>query len=246
MVNEMEFSRPDTTLNRMPLVTQHALIETIALETDHDLTKRQTSSEIDLKLGFNIKKIEEMLRTKALTIDPETLIDEWGPILHNGAQTWVGLDFQILQCSYQDLRSIFQLLKPRPNDKVIDLGAGYGRIGIFLHWYYPLTSFLGIELVRERVQEAMRIYNNLDMNPNKVMIEGDLNELVTIPQGDIYFLYDFGSEEHIKKILKLLKHVNGSILIVKGRICHNIMTKDPNWGPGIKMKKIEDIHIYYL
>ncbi len=217
----------------------------LAESIDHDLTKRKISSEIDLHLGFHIKKIEETLRTKALQINPETFFDEWGPLLHDGAQTWVGLDFQILQCTYHDLKILFNTIKPKPGNKIVDLGAGYGRMGIFLHWYYPLTSFLGIELVKERVDEANRIYKELNLQ-NKKMEVGDLSKIDELPAGDFYFIYDFGSEEHITKILNLLKNEKGKILIVKGRICYNLMQKDPHWGEGFKIKKLDDVHLFYL
>jgi len=217
----------------------------LAESIDHDLTKRKISSEIDLHLGFHIKKIEETLRTKALQIDPETYFDEWGPLLHDGAQTWVGLDFQILQCTYHDLKILFNTIKPKPGNKIVDLGAGYGRMGIFLHWYYPLTAFLGIELVKERVDEANRIYKELNLQ-NKKMEVGDLSKIDELPDGDFYFIYDFGSEEHILKILNLLKNEKGKILIVKGRICYNLMQKDPHWGEGFKIKKLDDVHLFYL
>lgn len=214
---------------------------------DHNFTKRQISSQIDLDLGFKIKNIEEILKVKALQIAPETHFDQWGPLLHNGAQTWVGLDFQILQSSYHDIKVMFDVIKPRPFQKIIDLGAGYGRIGIFLHQFYPLTHFLGIELVEERVKEANRIFANLSTS-NKEMIVGDLGKLSELPPGDIYFIYDFGSEEHLKKILELFKTSSNphSILVVKGRICRNLMLKDEYFGEGFKIKKLEDVYLYYL
>jgi hypothetical protein len=240
---EMEFSVSSQSLESRQKIEDN--FPQIIHPIDHDLTKRKISSEIDLKLGFNIKKIEETMRTKALQINPDTLFDQWGPMLHDGAQTWVGLDFQILQCTYHDLKILFDTIKPKPFQKVVDLGAGYGRMGLFLHWYYPLTEFLGIELVSERVVEANRIYEKNKLI-NKKMVVGDLSKLTELPQGDYYFIYDFGSEEHLLKILHLLKQEKGKILVIKGRICYNLMQKDPHWGEGFKIKKLEDVHLFYL
>jgi hypothetical protein len=240
----MDFNLP--ILDNIPPVKKiDDIFSRVFLPTDHDLSKRQMSSQIDLDLGFNIKKIEEILKVKALQIDPETYFDEWGPLLHNGAQTWVGLDFQILQSSYHDLKILFDIIKPRPFQKIVDLGAGYGRIGIFLHQFYPLVHFLGIELVTERVKEANRIYETLH-TLNKAMVVGDLSQLSDLPSGDVYFIYDFGSEEHIKKILELLKSTKNNILVVKGQICRNLMLRDEYFGEGFKVKKLEDLFIYYL
>lgn len=209
----------------------------------HNLTKRQISSQIDLDLGFKIKQIEQILQMKAKLLAPEKQFDQWGPTLHGGAQTWVGLDFQILQTSYHDLKSLFQMIKPLPTEKIVDLGAGYGRVGIFLHVFYPKTQFLGLELVQERVDEGNRLLQNF-RSPNKRMEVSDLNELEELPEGDIYFIYDFGSVDHIKKILHLLKHTPKRMLVVKGTIARQIMLKDEDYGEGIKVKSLEDVYIY--
>lgn len=209
----------------------------------HNLTKRQISSQIDLDLGFKIKQIEQILQMKAKLLAPEKQFDQWGPTLHGGAQTWVGLDFQILQTSYHDLKSLFEMIKPLPFEKIVDLGAGYGRVGIFLHVFYPKTQFLGLELVQERVDEGNRLLQNF-RSPNKRMEVSDLNELEELPEGDIYFIYDFGSVDHIKKILHLLKQTPKRMLVVKGTIARQIMLKDEDYGEGIKVKSLEDVYIY--
>ena len=54
------------------------------------------------------------------------------------------------------------------------------------------------------------------------------------------------TEEHLKKILNQLRALKGKILVVKGRICHNLMRKDPAWGEGFKIKKLDDVHLFYL
>lgn len=54
---------------------------------------------------------------------------------------------------YRVIRHIVQNLKPGPNDKVYDLGCGYGRLPL----YGALTTeatFIGIELLPHRVEAA--------------------------------------------------------------------------------------------
>lgn len=210
---------------------------------DHELTKRHISSQIDLALGFKIKHIEEILQTKAKMIAPEKQFDQWGPTLHGGAQTWVGLDFQILQTTYHDLKILFEVIKPMSSEKIVDLGAGYGRVGIFLHHFYPRSEFLGVELVEERVREGNRILSSLK-SFNKKMSALDLNAIEELPQGDIFFIYDFGSANHIKKILDQLKKTPKRLLVVKGRIARQMMLNDEYYGEGIKVKKLEDVYLY--
>ena len=238
--SESQFIRQSHKLNS----SLFDILEDARIFSDHALLKRKFSSEFDLALGFKIKKIEESLRAKALSIDPDSFFDKWGPLLHDGAQTWIGLDFQILQCSYHDLYQIFIALKMKPQQKIVDLGAGYGRIGIFLHHFLPTAHFLGIELVKERVEEANRIYAQNGLK-NKLMIEGDLSKLTELPSGDFYFIYDFGSEEHLLKIITLFKNDPGKTLIVKGQILRRLLEKDPFFEEGLRIKKCEDVYIYF-
>ncbi len=210
---------------------------------DHDLTKRHISSQIDQHLGFRIKHIEEILQTKAKRLAPEKQFDQWGPMLHDGAQTWVGLDFQILQTTYHDLKTIFEAIKPDFNQRIIDLGAGYGRLGIFLHHFYPRSEFLGLELVEERVKEGNRVLSQLEAISKK-MEACDLSKISELPEGDIYFIYDFGSVDHIKHILEMLKHTPKKRLVVKGKIARQVMLKDDDYGEGIKLKKLDDVYLY--
>lgn len=215
----------------------------IRLNVDHSLTKRHISSQIDLALGFRIKQTEEILQTKAKQLAPETHFDQWGPLLHGGSQTWIGLDFQILQTSYHDLMALFEIIRPRKGERVVDLGAGYGRVGVFLHHFYPQTEFLGVEIVPERVKEGNRLLESLG-SVNKELAAIDLSTLKELPAGDIYFIYDFGSSAHIKKVLEQLKHTPRRLLVVKGQIARQMMIKDEVYGEGLKVKKLEDVYIY--
>lgn len=210
---------------------------------DHSITKRHISSQIDLELGFNIKQTEEILQSKAKNLLPESQFDQWGPVLHGGAQTWVGLDFQILQTSYHDLKVMFEIIRPKAGERVVDLGAGYGRIGIFLHHFYPHSEFLGVEIVKERVDEGNRLLRTLGCH-NKKLAAIDLDKMGELPEGDIFFIYDFGSVTHIKKVLEMLKHTPRRLLIVRGQIARQIMLKDEEYGEGLKVKKLEDVYIY--
>ncbi len=239
------FNHDRISKNNLDLFCQKfPLIETYL---DNEFDKRHFSSQIDLLLGFQIKKIEETLRTEALMLEPESFFNDWGPLLHGGAQTWVGLDFQILQCNYHDLFQLFKQIPLKANQKVIDLGAGYGRMGIFLNSYYPQVVFEGYELVHERVQEGNRIYQSLGVSRGK-LFECDLSQIDELPEGNIYFIYDFGSEEHILKILNLLKNVPQGALIVKGQICRRIMEKYHIFSQedAIALKKCPDMYLYHL
>ncbi len=90
---------------------------------------------------------------------------------------------------------------------MIDLGAGYGRLGIVLQKVYPDVKFRGVEFVPERVIEAKRVYSLLNINP-EVMTEGDLTASEFFPEeADHYFVYDFGKIPHIRQLLSQLSQI---------------------------------------
>src|SRR5690606_15766709 len=85
--------------------------------------KLQHSKFLDLILDFRVSFVEEMLLYQAAGFDPDGNHETWGPKIHGGVQTWVGLDNETLQTPYCDILKILQLLKLRPYQEVIDLGA---------------------------------------------------------------------------------------------------------------------------
>ncbi len=210
---------------------------------DDGIAKRRISSQIDLSLGFRVKEIEDILKDQARKLLPESQFGQWGPALHGGAQTWVGFDFQIFQTSYHDLKAMFELIRPKAGERIVDLGAGYGRMGIYLHHFYPQTEFLGVEIVKERVDEGNRVLVALGASDKKLAAI-DLDKLTKLPLGDIFFIYDFGSVAHIERVLEQLKHTPRRLLVVKGQIAREIMLKDQAYGKGLKVKMLEDVYIY--
>ncbi len=62
----------------------------------NDVIRRQHSNHIDKILGFRLKYIEEMMVAEARGFDPDGSHESWGPNMHKGVQTWVGLDLQTL------------------------------------------------------------------------------------------------------------------------------------------------------
>jgi hypothetical protein len=173
------------------------------------IQRQQQSRLIDQKLGFRIKEIEQVLVAKAKQQGLQQHFYEYGPALHQGAQTWVGLDVQTLQTPYMDFLKLFKMCPPRPHETWIDLGAGYGRLGLMLAQYAPHTFFHGFEWVSERVSEARRIYQSWDLTHLKIehfLVDQHffLENAYPLQKNQTYFLYDFGHADHIYFILHYL------------------------------------------
>ncbi|MES2526167.1 MAG: class I SAM-dependent methyltransferase [Bdellovibrionota bacterium] len=170
----------------------------------------ESSTDIDKHFGFRVTEIETRLLEKARAMGPGGSHHTWGSLLHEGNQTWVGLHPETIQTPYSELLRMTEKLELCPGEKVVDLGAGYGRLGILLHHQYPRVKFLGIEYVPERVAEGQRIYQLQGMDPDTLTI-GDLTAGDFFPEpADHYFIYDFGKVPHIRHLLQKLSRVADS------------------------------------
>lgn len=196
--------------------------------------KLEHSKYLDLILDFRVSFVEEMLIYQAAGFDPDGNHETWGPKIHAGVQTWVGLDNETLQTPYCDILRILQLLKLRPYQEVIDLGAAYGRMGMVIGGLYPRNNFTGYEYVKERVNEGNRLYQKFAFK-NARLITADLGEAsFSLPLADVYFIYDFGQVEHIKKTLKEIEELSVRRpirVVVRGKWTKEIIEGEfPSYG----------------
>lgn len=91
---------------------------------------REHSEKLDQLLGFQIPKIEKQLLECAQSLNPGGSHKSWG---------------QILQTPYSELKQMCELLNPAPGSRLIDLWAGYGRMGPVLAGLYPEVYFVGYD-----------------------------------------------------------------------------------------------------
>jgi len=193
------------------------------------------SSEIDDSLGFRIRPIEKMLFELAKSLRPDGNLNNLGSVLHQGNQTWIGLEPETLQTPYAELREVLEILKPLKGQRIVDLGAGYGRMGIILHFLYPGVHFLGIEFVPERVNEGARVFREL--NADGELLQGDLTHAdFVLPKANYYFIYDFGKVSHIRRTLKQIENAADEqkiVVIARGAGVRSIIDHEHPWLSGV-------------
>ena len=177
-----------------------SLLESIYLPTLENYSysdARQFSRELDQKLGFQIDEIEQQ-------------------ILKNSPHTpWAGLDPQALQTPYPEIRMMLSKLDLQFGQKIIDLGTGYGRMGLVIGHFYPEVEFTGYEVSTERVNEGRRILDKIGLDFARAKSEGiqllqaDISSGgFEIPAVDVYFIYDFGDLESIIRVIDQLKQIS--------------------------------------
>lgn len=244
-----DFQKLEST--QLPLADRKLLahhLEFYQTPKTNDVISRQHATMVDKILGFRLKYIEEMLVADAMGFEPEGTHESWGPTLHNGVQTWVGLDLQTLQTPYSECLRILQLLKIRPYQHIIDLGAAYGRMGVVIGGLYLKNSFAGYEYVKARVDEGNRIYREFGFNRCHLYQQDLFDKNFELPDADIYFIYDYGQVEHIDHNLKqieVIAHKRPVKVVVRGKFARRIITDRHPWLELKYEGKLEEFFSIY-
>lgn len=177
-------------------------------------------------------EIDQLLDFKCQTIEDALLDKEQENIFSSSQQFWYGLEVQSMQTPYLELADMIRILKPGKNDTWIDLGAAYGRLGIVINILMPEMKFIGYEFVQNRVTEGNRIYSKWAFN-NSQLIQADIStDQFNIEEADLYFIYDFGSQKDIYRVLEKLRIIalkKPIKIIARGRGVKNWILMDFPW-----------------
>lgn len=175
------------------------------------------AEKLDGLFGFELEQIESDLTRSQQ---------------EEGRQFWIGLDVQSLQTPYSEIAQIIEQLNPQASQVWMDLGAAYGRLGLVLGLQRPEVRFLGYEFVQERVIEGNRIRAKWQIQ-NGDLIQADLvRDEIFFVQGDVFFLYDFGSRKDVYQVLQKLQSVAAQkpiCVVARGRGVKNWIMLDFPW-----------------
>lgn len=184
-------------------------------------TEKAHSEALDLALGFDIPEVER--RVKARAGREASLSD---------AQLWEHLSPNIFQTPYSEISRILREMAPPPGSRVVDLGAGYGRMAFVVEAFFPQVEFVGYELSRERVAEARRVFALRGLERSAIE-EADLGSPAFGPQAaGYYFLYDFGTRAAIEKCLDDLGRISRSgplVVAARGRASRDAIERGRPW-----------------
>jgi hypothetical protein len=189
-------------------------------QSDYAASKLQ-AKQLDDQLGLRCEQIEDVLfeQNKDSLFIP-------------GQEFWYGLEIQSLQTPYSEVVEMINFLKPQAGDCWLDLGAGYGRMGITLGFLRPDVQFIGYEFVQARVEEGNRIFSEWDLSSAQMKQADISKDDFQLDRANLYFLYDFGSKDDIYKVLEKLRLVakNQSIQVVaRGRGVRSWIFMDCPW-----------------
>lgn len=214
-----------------------------------DQAYRQHARSVDKILGFAVQDLENHLVLQARSVLPNGSFEYWGPALHEGAQTWVGLDPQTLNTPYGVLKRICDVLKLRAGELVVDLGAALGRLGVVMHQCAPRAHFLGLEYVGERVDEAQRIYRKWGMENARCEVQDLFAQEFSLPEADVFFIYDYGRHDHINATLAQIQVLAKSKrvrVVARGQATNRLISLHHAWlEESFSGTEVENFKIYH-
>jgi hypothetical protein len=141
-------------------------------------------------------------------------------------ETWCS-GHSMPQSAYRRIYRILSAVNPQPGQTVIDLGAGYGRVGVVVGLMFPGVKFIGYEIVPERVQEANRVFRGLGISEDVQSITQDLSDPnFRLPYSEYYYYWSPVRSETGRRVLSQIQEA------VQGRPGSRILSYDRGWMAG--------------
>ena len=126
----------------------------------------------------------------------------------NGQKLYTQINSDTLGTPFAHMENIFKLSELKDGETVIDLGSGFGNVGIYLGLKRPMNSFIGHEIIRERHDEAERVKEYYELNSicfqNSDICQLDEANLIA---GDQFVLYDPLSLPMLNELLGKMKNI---------------------------------------
>lgn len=113
-----------------------------------------------------------------------------------------------VQSSYATTILALRYLNLPKGSRFIDLGSGYGRIGLVVGLMRPDIQFLGYEFVKERVDIANKASGHFSLDKHVNFITQDLSlPSFKIPVADTYYIFDSFTEATYATVMDQLQEM---------------------------------------
>jgi hypothetical protein len=192
------------------------------------------AQKLDAALGIDVQACEREILERE-------------PCSASERAAWRGLPPHVLLTPYCELAQAVEECGLEREAHWVDLGAAYARLGHVLGELRSQARFTGIELVLERAKEGERALRARGLTRARV-VQADL-ESCDIPEGDVYFLYDFGALSGIRRVLSALQaHARQRPLriVARGRFTqHEIERAHPWLSKVVKPLRHPKYSVYF-
>lgn len=125
-----------------------------------------------------------------------------------------------VQSGYSSILLALENLGLKEGAQVVDLGSGFGRVGLVCSMLRPDLAFTGYEYVPHRVDVSNRATAALRLEDSLIFKTQDLSlKSFNIPSADVFYLYDPFSKETYDYVLEQIVEVSLSkriAIVTKG------------------------------
>ncbi len=114
-----------------------------------------------------------------------------------------------VQSGYSTILLALEGINAKRGSKIVDLGSGYGRVGLVCALLRPDLDFTGYEYVPHRVVVSNKACDFLDLGDSLNFEVQDLSlASFKIPIADIYYLYDPFTKETYRYVLEQIVEIS--------------------------------------
>lgn len=200
-------------------------------ELEHQLS--MAKQELGLHLGLSLYRTFDKLD---LVFNLDYMADKGmvSPIgnterLYEGAGVGV-------QSGYSTAVTALRYLNLKKGSRFVDLGSGYGRVGLVVGLMRPDIEVIGYEYVPHRVNIATTAAQKLDIDKHVTFLVQDLSAPdFKIPIADTYYIYDSFSEDTYQHVISQLLKIameRKITIVTKGNARQRFETPEqkPHWS----------------
>lgn len=187
-------------------VQKEFLSESLARMSDHYIEEENYQDDGDFHNGLCLYRTFDRIDD---VFDLDYKLDQ-GMIVAPGTSERIFKNSGVgVQSGYSTILLALDIISPKQGSRVIDLGSGYGRVGLVCSLIRPDLDIIGYEYVDHRVTVANSASQYLGLEENLDFQTQDLSKKdFNIPVADIYYLYDPFTKETYQYVLKQIVEIS--------------------------------------
>jgi len=203
--------------------TLQLMSELFEFEHQLNIEKKEDGIETNLSLYRTFDILDQVFELNYIH-DETALITQKERLYENAGMG--------VQSSYLTALMALRYLNPAKNSRFVDLGSGYGRVGLVIGLMRPDIDFIGYEFMEGRVNVATSTCSNLGMEQHVHFHTQDLSSKdFKIPAAEAYYIFDSFSDETYKHVLERLQEIaltKKITVVTKGNA--RLWFKNNNWS----------------
>ena len=182
-------------------VSLKLMSELFKFENNLNFDKKIRNQDLGLSMYRTFDIFDDLLDLHYIT-DEKASEDTKKERLYEGAGLGV-------QSSYATTLNTIRYLNPKSGTRFVDLGSGYGRVGLVLGLLRPDVQFTGYEFVEDRVQIANDSVDRFNLDQHVHFYAQDLSASdFKIPEAEFYYIFDSFTDETYKYVIDQLIQIS--------------------------------------